>query len=276
MNVDPNNGHAWLLCHESMPGNDDSDIASVAQKNDLDDTAIDPATLAKVDKIINDIVIPCRDIGVGQLLKIVSHAFLDTPYHANRLIGSLSEKESLVADFSSVDCFTLLDYVCALAKSHSRSAFIRHLQAIRYQDGEVDFLKRNHFFSDWFARKPANAIDITSELSADAITVTKNLNRKGLDEEYIPGLGIVEREIRYIPTEKIDDDVMAKLNSGDLIGIYSKSNGLDVSHVGLFIKGPEGDYLRNASSLGQNMKVVDSPFKEYLTNKLGIMVLRAL
>lgn len=89
-------------------------------------------------------------------------------------------------------------------------------------------------------------------------------------------MGIVEREIRYIPTEKIDDDVMAKLNSGDLIGIYAKSNGLDVSHVGLLIKDPEGDYLRNASFHDQNMKVVDSPFKEYLTNELGIVVLRIL
>ncbi|MEA9390406.1 N-acetylmuramoyl-L-alanine amidase-like domain-containing protein [Acerihabitans sp. TG2] len=276
MNVDHTNGHAWLLCHESMPQNDESDIESVAQKNDLDDTVIDPATSAKINAIIDDIVIPCRDVDTGQLLKIVSQAFLDTPYHANRLIGSLAEQERLVADVSGVDCFTLLDYVCALAKSHSHSAFIHHLQAIRYQGGEVNFLKRNHFFSDWFARKPANAVDITDKLSADAITVTKHLNRKGIDEEFIPGLGIVEREIHYIPTEKIDDDVIAKLNSGDLMGIYSKSHGLDVSHVGFCIKDPDGVYFRNASSLEQNMKVVDSPFERYLTNKLGIVVLRVL
>jgi|SRR5476649_1260906 len=274
MNVDNTRGHAWLLCNERLDQNDENNSVSAAAEHDLADIVVDPATSAIIKQIIDDIVLTFGDADLGQLVSMISQTFLDTPYQANTLIGSAGLTERLVANFGGVDCFTLLDYVCALARSHGEREFFTQLATIRYHAGEIDFMQRNHFFSDWFAREPANAIDITGELSPDVITVSKNLNRKGTDEEYIPGLGIVAREITYIPTEKINDDAVTRLNSGDLIGIYSKSQGLDVTHVGFLIKDPAGVYLRNASSLKANMKVVDSPLLEYLQNKLGIVVLR--
>ncbi len=275
MNVDNNSsGYARLLCDERLVSDQDDDSISAASNRASGDIVVDSASEAKINAVIDDVVIPCRNVGIGQLLARVSETFLDTPYQANTLICSLSEKERLVADLCRVDCFTLLDYVCALIRSHTQSEFFAQLALIRYQAGEIDYLNRNHFFSDWFARSPANAVDITNKLSPDVITVTKHLNRKGIDEKYLPGLGIVERKITYIPTKKIDENIMDRLNSGDLIGIYSKSQGLDVSHVGFLIIDSGGIYLRNASSLEKNMRVVDSPFQDYINNKLGIVVLR--
>ncbi|WP_254614929.1 N-acetylmuramoyl-L-alanine amidase-like domain-containing protein [Burkholderia pyrrocinia] len=65
-----------------------------------------------------------------------------------------------------------------------------------------------------------------------------------------------------------------KLRTGDLIGIYAKADGLDVTHVGFFVETNDGPMLRNASSEKANMKVVDSPFVEYVKNTPGIVVLR--
>nr|WP_242397397.1 N-acetylmuramoyl-L-alanine amidase-like domain-containing protein [Aeromonas salmonicida] len=39
--------------------------------------------------------------------------------------------------------------------------------------------------------------------------------------------------------------------------------------------GENGPVLRNASSVSTNMKVVDSPFIDYVKNKPGILVYRA-
>ncbi|PHZ34018.1 N-acetylmuramoyl-L-alanine amidase-like domain-containing protein, partial [Yersinia kristensenii] len=80
----------------------------------------------------------------------------------------------------------------------------------------------------------------------------------------------------YIPAEFINEAVVSQLKTGDYIGIYTKINGLDVTHTGIFIMTPDGPMLRNASSLKSNMKVVDSPFIQYVKDKPGIIVLRAL
>ncbi|WP_413731940.1 N-acetylmuramoyl-L-alanine amidase-like domain-containing protein [Sodalis sp. RH20] len=274
MNIDNANDYARLSRDERTDAREDQSSVSAGPDDAFATMATDAVTSEKINRLIDRIALPCRDLSLGQRLERLSEQFLATPYQANTLVGSFTEKERLVADFRGVDCFTLLDYVCALATSRSEHDFFQRLAAIRYQAGDMHFLARNHFFSDWCAREPANAVDITATLSPQAIGVTKYLNRKGVDEVYIPGLAIVERRISYIPTEKIDAAVLAGLYSGDLIGIYAPSPGLDVSHVGFLIKNADVVYLRNASSLSHNMKVVDSPLAAYLQNKPGIVVLR--
>ena len=68
---------------------------------------------------------------------------------------------------------------------------------------------------------------------------------------------------------------MAQLRTGDYIGIYTHLAGLDVTHTGIFIMTENGPMLRNASSRKENMKVMDSPFMDYVINTPGIVVLRA-
>ena len=82
------------------------------------------------------------------------------------------------------------------------------------------------------------------------------------------------REIRYISSKHIDEEVLLRLSMGDYIGIYSQLKGLDVSHVGIFIKDGNRTLLRHASSATKNRKVMDEDFMEYITEKPGIVVLR--
>jgi len=115
---------------------------------------------------------------------------------------------------------------------------------------------------------------VTTALSARAVTVTKQLNRKADGGTYVPGLPAVRRDVAHIPSEFVDDYVVSRLRTGDYIGIYAKADGLDVTHVGFFVATTDGPMLRNASSKKANMKVVDSPFLEYVKNTPGIVVLR--
>lgn len=210
----------------------------------------------------------------GQTIDLLSQTFLGTPYVANMLIGSASTPEQLVIDFRGLDCFTYLDYVEALREATTDEQFIENLIQTRYVNGEIDFLHRKHFFSDWAQKEQVLADDITAQLSPNAVTVVKQLNRKADGETYLPGLPVVERSITYIPSEFVNDRVISQLQTGDYIGIYTKLAGLDVTHTGFFIMTQDGPVLRNASSRKENMQVVDSPFSAYVMNTPGIMVLR--
>ncbi len=235
---------------------------------------IDPFTMEKATDVIRSRVIPARHETIGVVIDAVSASFIATPYRAHTLIGSPTMKERLVANFNGVDCFTLLDYVRALSLSRDYNDFLNALVATRYIDGRIGYLTRKHFFSDWAARVPANANDVTDTISKKYVTVKKQLNRKPDGGEYIKGLGFIARNITYIPGKNINRNVLDKLKTGDFVGVYSSLDGLDVSHVGIAIKHKGKVFFRNASSLSRNMKVVDTPFMAYMANQPGIVVLR--
>ncbi|WP_306307236.1 N-acetylmuramoyl-L-alanine amidase-like domain-containing protein, partial [Nocardia higoensis] len=194
--------------------------------------------------------------------------------HADRL-GH--EPEQLVIDLRRVDCFTYLDYVEALSRANDRDEFVRALVETRYTGGQVDFTHRKHFFTDWAHTDRIAATDVTASLSPAAVTVTEHLNAKADGSVYLPGLPVVERDLTYIPSERVDRDVLAGLRTGDYLGAYAGTPGLDVTHVGIVVRAPDGGlYFRNASSLAGNDAVVDSPLADYVATVPGIIVLRPL
>lgn len=204
----------------------------------------------------------------------LSRLFLGTPYGADTLVGSDSVPERLVAELERVDCFTLADYVEALKRSTSRDQFVSALIRVRYKDGIIGFATRKHFFTDWAAAAPAIATDITATLSPDVVEVPKNLNRKDSGGVYLPGLPVVARTVAHLPSAQVTDAVVGQLRTGDYLGAYAEDGGLDVTHVGIYVDGPHGPVLRNASSLTADHKVVDTPLFDYLRTVPGIVVLR--
>jgi hypothetical protein len=118
----------------------------------------------------------------------VSSEFLDTLYLADTLIGGPGVSEALVANFNAVDCYTLVDYVEALARIRDQNSFKNTLARIRYTGVNVYYFIRRHFFSIWFAKSPYNARDITPIIIPDYKVSEKKLNRKSDGIEYIPGL----------------------------------------------------------------------------------------
>ncbi|KML18221.1 membrane protein [Leclercia adecarboxylata] len=236
-------------------------------------TVIEVGSEKKIDEVIE--ALPDTKANLQDLIVLVSSKFLQTPYKNKTLIGSQSIPEQLVINLKGVDCLTLLDYVQALAKSNSREEFIQQLVNTRYIDGNVSYLTRRHFLSDWFAMSPQNAEDVTPYISEKYLTAEKHLNLKPEGGEYVPGLGIIKRKINYIPGYAIDSSVLESLHNGDYVGVYSPMQGLDVSHTGIVIRAHGTVFFRNASSLPENGKVVDTPFLDYMQSKPGIVVLRA-
>lgn len=236
---------------------------------------MDSVAAEKVNQIILSDVISSSGENHGEVISRVSSAFLGTSYQTDTLIGGRGTPEALVVNFNGVDCFTLVDYVEALTRSDDQKSFLHNLAEVRYIEGDVDYLSRRHFFSDWFATASRNARDVTPEISPDYAVADKQLNRKPDGGEYIPGLGIHPRKINFIPAKAISQQVLDHLKTGDYVGVYSPLEGLDVSHVGIVVRHDGQVWYRNASSLTVNRKVVDSSFLEYMRAKPGIVVLRA-
>ncbi|WP_145520721.1 DUF1460 domain-containing protein [Yersinia mollaretii] len=251
-------------------------VGCSAKHSTVDTANIDDYTTNRIVNIIETQVKNVDATHQSEIINRVSAEFLGTPYKADVLIGSPTEPEKLVVNFDALDCFTYLDYVNALRQSGSESDFLKKLISTRYINNNISYTHRKHFFTDWSHRQPLNAQDVTAQISSHTVVVTKYLNQREDGGEFIPTLGIVKRDISYIPAEFVNDEAISHLKTGDYIGIYTKIKGLDVTHTGIFIMTPNGAVLRNASSMKKNMKVVDSPFVSYVKNTPGIIVLRAL
>jgi hypothetical protein len=215
----------------------------------------------------------CRQLSPGARAVCLSEYFLGTPYRTNTLGGGPGQKERLTVQLAAVDCFTLLDYVEALRRLDLYETFDQSLIEVRYRNHKVSWSTRRHFFSDWV--ESPFITDVTLEVGGQAVRgVSKRLNLQENGENLLPSVPIRETVLNYIPTEAIKREVVARLQAGDYVGIYSVKPGLDVSHVGLLVLRDGQPFLRHASSRSETPYVIDSPLLEYLQGHPGIIVLR--
>lgn len=227
------------------------------------------------DSLEKDISRASKIHDVGDRIRFISSLFLETPYKEGTLKGDIYEDEVLTIYFDAVDCFTLLDYIEALRLSCSLDEFKTRLIEVRYRYGIVRFTERNHFFTDWIEYNNRFVRDVTEEVGMGRTErIRKNLNMRADGSFFVKGVEVKQRDICYIPSACIDDRIEDNLNTGDYAGIYTDEPGLDVSHVGIIIREADKTFLRHASSLEINRKVIDQDFREYMTKKEGLIVLR--
>ncbi len=209
----------------------------------------------------------------AEKLEFLSGWFLGVPYQEFTLTGSDSGPEQLIINLQGVDCFTLLDYIEAMRHASTYDEFTERLIKTRYRDGAVSFSHRNHFFTDWRENNPDSIRDVTEQIGGPrTITDNKTLNKKEDGTLFIKGLRSLERDVSYIPSGCIDNQVMDVLRTGDYAGIFTAAPGLDVSHVGMLIRRGGTLIFRHASSA--NRKVSDEDFEKYISGKPGLVVLR--
>lgn len=81
-------------------------------------------------------------------MDFISKKFLGLPYGKNGPLGEgpmgKYDQDPLYR-FDTFDCTTYVETITALALARSVDEFEAHLNEIRYEHGEIDFLKRNHF-----------------------------------------------------------------------------------------------------------------------------------
>lgn len=109
------------------------------------------------------------ELPLPQRLEKISSMFLGRPY----LLGALGEGVSGRYDqyplfrVDAFDCLTFVETVLALTLADSPDSFDRMMKKIRYQDGRVSFLMRNHFTDlDWNPHNQANGLikDVTMNI----------------------------------------------------------------------------------------------------------------
>ena len=211
----------------------------------------------------------------GKRISYISEQFLGTGYEESTLNGSIDTEEVFTLNLGALDCFTLIDYVEAMRLSSSFYSFRGNLKKVRYQNGIISFEKRNHFFTDWILSNADQVEDVTQKVGAGKTRpIRKRLNIKEDGMPFVPGIRSVQRDISYIPSSAINDEVTGRLNNGDYVGIYSGMKGLDVSHVGIFIREGSSAVYRHASSRQEHRKVLDEDFVAYVSSKPGIIILR--
>lgn len=229
-------------------------------------------TERELDRILTE---SSRIHDIGKRIDFLSWHFLDTTYAESTLIGDMNNPEVFVINLEGVDCLTFIENIEAMRLSSSFEGFKKNLVKVRYKSGEVAFQNRNHFFTDWVESNANFIDDVTEEIAPEKIRRDqKLLNEKEDKTFFVQGIKPGMREMRYIPSEHVDGAVLNRLRTGDYTGIYSHLGGLDVSHVGIFVRDNKKVTLRHASSASKNRKVIDEDFMEYITDKPGIIVLR--
>lgn len=107
-----------------------------------------------------------KALSMPERLEKMSRLFLGRPY----LLGALGEGASGRYDqyplyrTDAFDCLTYVETVLALSLADNAHSFEHMMKQIRYEDGQVSFLKRNHFTDlDWNPNNQRNGFlkDVT-------------------------------------------------------------------------------------------------------------------
>lgn len=201
-------------------------------------------------------------------LDYLSQRLLGRPYLSHPLIGAPTQPEQLVTRMDGFDCVTYLETVLALAGAHDVESYLQRLRRLRYEDGEISYVKRLHYTTHWHRTHVREGW--LQDLSAfeGSVARTKTLNR-------VPGIGPQTVSFRLYPRAQLKA-VTRWLQDGDLIYFVSPRPGLDTYHVGMLFRSGDQWMMRHAARHLQ--RVTEQPlaafFQQYPMS--GFMLARPL
>ncbi len=237
-------------------------------------------------------------------IEAISAKYLGTPYQLDPLgegANGAIDRDPLIR-FDVFDCQTYVETVIAEARASGADQVADELRAIRYQDGVVDFGRRNHFpDADWI---PHNvALGIVTDISASVAGawplkvarthITRRAWLAGLADnptqqhnEYLKTHAAARAELRrlaaiasdstaqvsYIPKEALSDEsLLARIPTASLIFIIRPHTSMfgrvgslqNIAHMGFAIRRGDRLMYRHASS-GVAKSVIDISLVSYL------------
>lgn len=229
-------------------------------------------TIPEIDSLIQEI---SRTYSTTNEKIIVCSGFaLGTPY----LQGCLGEgpkglydRDALI-DFSRVDCMTFCEQTLALAISKNYNDTFNNLQKIRYHNGRIGFISRNHFvMADWFPNNRWLLKNTTEEKGGGLCSVmVKTIDRRRFAESF--GCNKTNHfpppqrmQITYLPKPHLLT-ISDKLKGGEIMVLITTNEDRFASHMGFIIKHKDGSlFLRHASR--PHKQVIDEPYDQ-LYNRL--------
>lgn len=163
------------------------------------------------------------------------------------------------------DCVVYTEHILAMAMGHDWQSFFSILQRIRYKDGIISYITRNHYSEyDWGPNNAWLADDITDDLAGkyaelDTAYVNKGRFFKRNDVPYdMPRDSIIWK---YIPMRAMPM-VLNKLETGDIVNVVrGYKSGRWIGHFGMVMKDDDGTvYFLHSTT----PKVKQQPFIEVI------------
>lgn len=235
---------------------------------------------------------------INEIIVELGKSFIGTDYVPNSL--EKGDKEQLVIHLTGLDCYTFLESTLVLARciKSGKTTFEDYqdeLKNIRYRDGILkEYPSRLHYFSDWIYDMNKRKIgqDITKQIGGVPYKKQIDFMRKHVDyyrqlkenPMFVIEIASIEKRISkrkyfYIPQEKIEK-VERKIESGDIIGITTNIEGLDIAHTGIAIRMEDGRiHLLHAPNVGHKVQISEKPLADYIKGnkkQTGIMILRPI
>ena len=191
------------------------------------------------------------DQPTGLLLAQLASSFLGRPYKASSL--DQTNDEWLRLDLTSFDCFLFVEQLLALSQTKTAADFINRVRLLRYQNGNVDYCSRYHYFTHWAQNGVTRGWiqDLTPSLDKGASRMIQLDFMSNHQNKYIPmkqkrnidcirsqESGSLTRQ-NYLPLTSLSKN-LNMLRTGDIFALTTRIRGLDVTHTGLIEITPEG------------------------------------
>ena len=233
----------------------------------------------------------------NELVSFYGHQLLGRPYVAHTLEG---ESEMLTINIDELDCTTFVETLYALARTtlngrYSWRDYANNLENVRYRGGKMDgYASRLHYISDWSIDNGSrgNLHEVTADIQGVQYKI-KNINYMSTHRDAYAALkdsvtfervrnsevGFRNHRFPYIRKEILGSKkVKEAVKSGDFVGLVTKMEGLDISHMGIIEKDEKGDiYLLDASMRGEQVQLEKVNMQQMLRNSknnIGIRVWR--
>jgi hypothetical protein len=221
-----------------------------------------------------------KALPIGELIGKIAMELKDTPYVGFTLEVS-KDLERCVVNLTGLDCVTFFEDALCMARlikrgKHSPEDLVKEVQFTRYRGGKMgDFTTRLHYTTDWFVDNETKGIVkiLTPELPGSEPFSQKvgimtqhpeNYRQLAAHPELVDNIRAIEgkinaRSLKYLPMEKLEA-AEHLLQTGDIVGVATSAEGIDIAHTGLCIKDEQGIvHFMDASSSRRRMKVTLEP-----------------
>jgi hypothetical protein len=248
------------------------------------------------EEIFNRKIQNAQGVALDDFTLNIAKSFLNRPYKAHTLEGNATEK--LVVNLRDFDCSTFVETCIAMGLTYRKNdisfdQFKGYLKRLRYYNkGTIKgYDSRIHYFSDWLYTHTQDGLLVDITPSMGGVEWNRNVNFMSTHWDKYPFVKntslqekiqsveskISNQNFTYIPKSKVKSIENQFLN-GDIIGITTNIDGLDMTHEGFAIRLQDKRvYLLHASSDFKRVMVTDKPLAEYLAknkSQTGIMVAR--
>jgi hypothetical protein len=220
------------------------------------------------------------DLPIGQAMGHIAREFEHTPYVAFTLEHS-PDVELCSVNLAGLDCVTFFESTLNFARMLKKGGrtpddLLREVTHTRYRGGRVgDFTTRLHYTTDWMVdNEKKGIVQVLAPTLPGHAPFTqkvgimsakpKNYRQLAAHPEMVATIKKLEDEINgralsYIPLDKLPE-AEPMLRTGDIVGICTTAEGIDISHTGLVIEDEAGvRHFMDASSAKSKMKVTFEP-----------------